>query len=521
VVILSFGLSSNSQIGNDGKGVEPHPPVMPRDDAAWRYTALVLIVLAFLASVWPGLSAGFDGDDLMNLHEAAEKNTLRQLLVGSVFPFTSINRPTGEVYYRILYWLFGWHPLAFRLVTYAFMAANVALVYGIARRLASSEAGLLAALLYAFHGRLWQIYMSNGTIYDVLCTFFSLLALQYYIEARMRYGVLGWRKWAVLTLIFTAALNAKEMAAVLPVLFLIYDWVCAAPERRFTARARWMVTNSWPAVALGLGALASFWGKTRSGGPFNTPAYEMSFTVKAYFFTARFYFSELFYLRPHRLIGRHIVFLFALLFALAALARRRSLWFLAWFAVLAPLPVLFIPPRSFFAMYLPLAGWAIFAATALTWARDRLFRRSVHRPFAKLLPLGVCVLAIVYGLADPEFRMRTSADYPMPGFIELSKQDFIRLNEPLPQGASILLLGSRFPAEANPYFPLMIAQVLYRDRTLVLDRAELMNPRPGPAEFQQYDRVIAFDGANLNVLVRSGAPGRATRLPSSSPAWWR
>jgi hypothetical protein len=51
-------------------------------------------------------------------------------------------------------------------------------------------------------------------------------------------------------------------------------------------------------------------------------------------------------------------------------------------------------------------------------------------------------------------------------------------------------------------------------------RAELMNSQPGPADFPQYDRVIAFDGATLNVLVRSGAPDRGTRLPSGVPAWW-
>jgi hypothetical protein len=132
----------------------------------------------------------------------------------------------------------------------------------------------------------------------------------------------------------------------------------------------------------------------------------------------------------------------------------------------------------------------------------------------------LCLLAIVYGLADPEFRVRTAAMNPIPRFIELSKQDFMRLNEPLPQGASILLLGSRFPLEVNRYYPLMIAQLLYRDRTLLLDRAEFMNPPPGPAEFMQYDRVIAFDGTTLNVLMRSKAPSRATHLPGSGPAWW-
>ena len=40
--------------------------------------------------------------------------------------------------------------------------------------------------------------------------------------------------------------------------------------------------------------------------------------------------------------------------------------------------------------------------------------------------------------------------------------------------------GSRFPAEVNQYYPVMIAQLLYGDRNLQLQRAELINPRPGP-----------------------------------------
>jgi hypothetical protein len=252
--------------------------------------------------------------------------------------------------------------------------------------------------------------------------------------------------------------------------------------------------------------------------------------VAAYFLSARTYFSELFYLRPHTLVGRHVVLLFVLLFVIAALSRRRYLWFLAWFAILAPLPVLFIPPRGFFVMYLPVAGWAMFVAGALVCGRDRLFAGSPdpiskdivdrrNRQIARLAPLAVCLCAFAYGLADPEFQMRAAAADPMSQIIDLSKQDFMRLNEPVPEGGSILMMGSRFPADSNPYFPLMVVQLLYRDRKLQLDRVELMNPPPGPAAFPQYDRVIAFDGVSLSVVMRGGSPDRKVRFPGTDPAW--
>jgi hypothetical protein len=65
----------------------------------------------------------------------------------------------------------------------------------------------------------------------------------------------------------------------------------------------------------------------------------------------------------------------------------------------------------------------------------------------------------------------------------------------------------------------MIIQLLFRDRSLQVDRAELMNPPPGSATFAEYDRVIRFDGTRLNVLQRSASSNRQTRLPSSAADW--
>jgi hypothetical protein len=178
--------------------------------------------------------------------------------------------------------------------------------------------------------------------------------------------------------------------------------------------------------------------------PFLNPAYKMSFSVKAYFFTARFCFSELFYLPPHTLVGRHMVLLFALLFIIADATRHRPLWFLAWFAVLAPLPVLFIPPCSFFVMYLPLTGWAMVAATGSGVGPRPTVQEFPLDSTRGSFPLPSACQRLYMVLPIRSFGRGPRKWTPMSRFIELSKQDFMRLTEPLPQGASPLLMGLAF-----------------------------------------------------------------------------
>jgi len=184
----------------------------------------VLTVGLFLCACWPPASYLFDSDDVMNLSEAYVAGP-GVLLRAVAFPFTTFNRPAGALYYRLCFGIFGWNPPAFRTVTYLVMIANLALIALLARRLAgSTEIGAAAALLYSFHGRLGSIYSSNGTIYDILCAFFTLLTLWYYV--RVRQENLGWSWWriAMLSGLYIAALNSKEMAAVVPVLMLIFEW---------------------------------------------------------------------------------------------------------------------------------------------------------------------------------------------------------------------------------------------------------------------------------------------------------
>jgi hypothetical protein len=89
----------------------------------------VLAVSLFLCCAWSKLSflfdSLFDGDGLMNLHESyiVRPNVLLRAMA---LPFSTFNRPTGALYYRLCFEIFGWNP-------------------------AATEVGAAAALLYSFH----------------------------------------------------------------------------------------------------------------------------------------------------------------------------------------------------------------------------------------------------------------------------------------------------------------------------------------------------------------------------------
>ena len=488
----------------------PPPASLP-----WLSTALyaALALGVFLFCTWSKPSFRFDGDDLMNLHESYVVKPL-VLLRALALPVTTFNRPTGALYYRLCFDIFGWNPAAFRVVTYLIMIANLGLTWLLARRLTGSmEMGGAAALLYCFHARLRPVYSSNGTVYDVICAFFLLLMLCYYI--RIRQEGLRWTWWrvgAVLAL-YILALNGKEMAAIAPAVLLIFELLYYPPRE--------IMRNGWIALVLALLTGFALWGKTRTGGPFHGESmYVASFTLKRFFQNARGLHSQLLYLPENALSTRQVLTLWTSLFILpvwTSATYRRALWFSATFAVLGPLPVAFLPMRWFYVMYVPLIGWSIYLAILLVMARDGIVREVRRRSpmsargwmVARAALALLIAFAVTRGLYESDFNA-PRVD-PMRAFIDGTKNDFLALREPLPRGSRTLLLHSRFPDDA--WGPLMIARLLYRDPDLWLDRPTVRYSH-GPldaAALAAYDRVFDFDGQRMLVVQRRA--GAAVLLP--------
>ena len=161
-------------------------------------------------------------------------------------------------------------------------------------------------------------------------------------------------------------------------------------------------------------------------------------------------------------------------------------------------------------MYIPLIGLAMLGAVMLAAFRGFILLRIPQRHFrmGRRASLALTVMfagGIVWSGAKEDVFLASRVD-PLSAAIERTKDDFMMLREPLPEGGSILLLPSRFPDDA--WGPLIVARLLYDDWRLSLNFPTMIG-RPTAGE--DYDRVIQFDGLRLAVVGRRR--GRGGQLP--------
>jgi hypothetical protein len=404
------------------------------------------IAIWFLAQSWRGMLVDFTEDDLMNMYFAWVL-PLPRLLVGNLTPFNSVYRPVGSAFYRVMYDAFGFHPMPFRVAAYALMLLNIWLVYRLATAVTGSiETRALCALIFSFHKRLFGLFVNGGTIYDVLCCTFFCLAFWSYVNARRR----GKFPFAFLGL-YILALNSKEMAASLPVILLVYELIYGGLPRSWAWI--WDRRAIWIAAAI---TAVAFEMKTAKGSSFfGIQLYDRSFTVDQYFSTMAPLVGQLFYLREQALGRVAMVLVVAVFFAIAAFARNRAMLLGAAILLLAPLPINFIAYRGFFVMYIPLIGFALWAAAGLMTARPRV-------PFAALL---AAVVAIIFFAQQRNHVWSFDAVDQNQARIRAMRQDLAGIA--IPKAGRVLLL--RQPFDAGNYDSLFLMRLLKHDPEIAVD----------------------------------------------------
>jgi len=474
-------------------------------------SALVAVFIAgvFIFCTWFSLGTRLSEDDIMNLN-FAWLPSWQSLAFALVVPFTHFYRPAGSLLYRLIFDLFGVNFLPFRIAIMLLMLANIYLVYCLAQRLSQSrEVGAMSALLYSFHGRLIDLYRNTGTLFDVLCATLSLSTLLWYVAVRQQGRTIhGW-DWLKFLVLFITALNAKEMAGAIPILLLVYELIWF---RRLT------VKTAAPALVAGVLTALAAYGRTSFGSVlYGNPGYAMTFTFGH--FTSHWgeLLNAMLYRNEPGLAAWAVGSIFLLLFAIALIGRRKDLWFSLAFALLGPLPVIFIPWRGFFVMCLPWAGWAMFMAIVLVdgrnWLRSRVRPGSAlpANPFEpERLILFVAVTACIVWLPRAFPAPRGLYYEASQRTIRVMKNDLVRAHCPLPKGARILFLHDIFPADSLA--PLELTRLVYRDRTLRVDRPTLLKTPPDP---QSYDAVFDYRGRDLVVVRTAAAPGKRLRWPKS------
>jgi hypothetical protein len=469
--------------------------VIPRDNRA--RIAATLVICATFAFAADGLWAYFAPDDMMNLY-GAWSNSAADVLQG--------DRPLGALVYRGLFAMFGLNPLPYRVVCFALMLANAGLLFVLCAGLTHKrEVGVLACLIGAYHAHLADLYYSTGTAYDLLCYFFTFLALVIYMRIRESGRYHTWRQNGVLLILYLCALGSKEMAVVLPVYVTIYEWLYQGEIRHsWPNLCKWLVHGAqffWISTAITILYLV-----VKLAGPHSmiaNPAYTPHISMHVVMAGWRHYLTDLFY-GAITFNSAKVVMLWAMLIGLAVLARRRELVF-AWCVIwIGALPFIFIAPRGFFVVYLTLPGWYLYAGASLVMMRDWLLQSLPRwakwfdvRP--EQLLLFVTVAALLVPLHRREKLIGNGwpivAEAHFGGPVRPVIEQLALQKRSLPRGARVLFLSDPYPTDE--WILTFMFRLYYKDKEIRVDRAKVW-PELANAEVRaQYDRVFVLDTGGL------------------------
>ena len=189
-----------------------------------------LAVALFAVAVYlPALSTGFNADDYLILWRVKAIEGLGDPLGYFKFAFYEYFRPLGFLSYALDWRIWHLDAFGFHLTNIALHAGNTFLVYVLARRLNHTPAAAAAALLFALHPSSHEVVYWIAARFDLLATFFGLLALTCLTGSGRRWRVAG-------TLAFGLALLSKESA--ISVLIIAPAWDAVVERRDFRTTAR-------------------------------------------------------------------------------------------------------------------------------------------------------------------------------------------------------------------------------------------------------------------------------------------
>ena len=453
-----------------------------------RWAAALVVCAIFFVFAGDGIGGYFTPDDMMNFYKAWAASPAELL---------HQDRPVAQAVYRVMFALFGLHPLPFRLVAFVLLLANLALLYRFCLRLAGSrEIAALACLLGVYHAHLADLYYSSGTYYDLLCWLFVLWFFDYYAGIRAQSRFPNGRQTAALVALYGLALGSKEMAVMLLVDVPVYELLYQKNLAGWLRRGAWFWWLSLP--------LTGWYAAAKLTGPHAmtaNPDYAPQFSAHAFFTGWRHYLDDLFYgAIPFN--TTKIVVLFAVMLALAVYTKRREMLFGWVIAVAGALPVVFIPPRGFFAIYLTLPGWFLFAASTLTLLRDSLLDRlpgwaATFGARPEQLAL-FAALALILVPVD-RWRKPIGNSWVAGNYQSIrAVLDPLSRGAPLRRGARVLFLQD--PFDPGDWILSNMFRLYFRDETLRVDRVK-EHPELAAAA-TTYDRVYVLDGMELRVISR-------------------
>jgi hypothetical protein len=443
-----------------------------------RATSIAALIIGcyFLYFAAGAVHAHFNVDDPTNLGRYYERGAPRVLFDMIAF-WSDAYRPTGGLFYLLIYYPFGLNPLPYRIVLLAVIAANVYLTWRIAWKITGSEAAAaLAAMLACAHASQLPIYYYTSFVYDVLAYFFIALMLVLHIERRSQVAVI---------LVYLLAIDSKEIAIVGAAWVLAYEVFVAGPRRWLT-----------PAVLTIFAGLFAAGKMFAPGAVGRVRGYEMQFTLHRFVVNNCIYLNDLFrssFFHP----GIRLEVAWVLLTIVCAMVRRRELWW-GWFIVsTAALPVAFtVVSREGGSLYLPLLAWSLFASISFAVVCEMALARF-RLPTQTRQWLAVGVIATVVAIQTIRIWNRERQVYLDDQNKTWNVITQVRGLRPRPTaGQHVIFLANPF-ADWDTYF---ISRLLWRDRSIDIQLANKMDKPPTQVDLIPFDWILTFENGNLRVL---------------------
>jgi len=283
---------------------------------------------------------GYFQDDEMENLAWAPLLPMTQYLTAVLKPVFDVGnfRPPGHLYFTLIGRAFGMDFPPYITPIFAIHLANAILLFLLLRKLAVSRwCALGGVAFFALSATAMDAYWKPMYVFDLLCTTFSLASILLF----------AYRRWILSFIAFWLAYKSKELAVMLPVVLLAYEYWLG--ERRYAVLVPFFVA----ALSFGLQGLLL--------NPNKNNEYTFRFGLNSLWKTIPFYSRRLFF----------IPFSGLALLALGWIRDRR-----VWFGLAAMLSflfvLLFLPGRLFEAYaYLPLACAAIAIAAAAERAGPR------------------------------------------------------------------------------------------------------------------------------------------------------
>src|SRR2546425_10056266 len=165
----------------------------------------------------------FSDDDLATMAWAPIQG-LDGYAAGLLSPkYSEINfRPVGFLYYRFLGRAFKLHFAPYVVILQVLHVLNVAMLFLLLGHLGFARiAAGAGALFYAFNAAVMEAYWKPMFVFDLLCATLCLAALLVYLRGH----------WLLALIPFWLAYKSKEVAVMLPLALLAYEFLLA--ERKW------------------------------------------------------------------------------------------------------------------------------------------------------------------------------------------------------------------------------------------------------------------------------------------------